>query len=281
MNQLNLNGVLQAADQPIFRADNRAFHYGDGLFETIRVFSGKIPFLQYHLERLTRGMQHLRLVHPALQKLDFVANEIHKLIGKSGNFRVRITVFRNGAGRYTPTELNASFLIEAQVLTTDNFALNEQGLTLGLCDSVQLFPTATSSLKTCNALPYILAGLYKKENQLDDCLLLNHQQRIAEASSANIFLVSGKEIWTPPLSEACLDGTCRKLILEIARNLNFTINEIPLSLSRMKMVEEVWLSNAITGLRWVAQFKDQHYGKLIATIFVQSLQKLVIEADTK
>ncbi|MFK8105369.1 MAG: aminotransferase class IV [Saprospiraceae bacterium] len=281
MNQLNLNGVLQAADQPIFCADNRAFHYGDGLFETIRVFQGKIPFLKYHLERLTKGMQSLRLIQPALQNLDFVATEIYKLIGRSGNFRVRLTVFRNGAGLYTPTDLNASFLIEAQTLSTDNFVLNDHGLKIGLCDSVQLFPTATSSLKTCNALPYILAGLYKKEHQLDDCLLLNHQQRIAEASSANIFLVSEKEIWTPPLSEACLDGTCRKLILKIARNLNFAINEIPLSLSRMETVEEVWLSNAISGLRWVAQFKDQHYGKLIATTFVQSLQKLVIEADIK
>ena len=275
MNQINFNGKLQAKDAPIFKANNRAFHYGDGLFETIRMFEGCIPFLAKHLNRLREAMHVLQMDGIELFQVEFVQNEIYKLVGTNGNFRIRLNVFRAGAGLYTPQTNQVDYLIEAQKLANDNFILNKKGLVIGLYDKIHLNYHEFSSLKTCNALPYILASKYKKDQQLDDCILLNSHNRIAECSSSNIFLIKGKELWTPPLTEACLNGICRSLILKIAHELSFTIREIPLSLSQLKIAEEVWLSNSISGIRWVAKFQNNNYRNEWARKFVQSLQDMV------
>lgn len=253
---INFNGKIFPADQPIFNNQNRAFLYGDALFETIKMSAGKILFLENHLERLIKGLNYFHYKIPKKYLTSsFFEKEIRKIA--AGNARVRLTVFRSNGGLYTPTNNRPQFLIEATPLQSSGYSLNKKGLKLGYFDRVRLTCAPLSNLKTCNSSPYILAGLNKKERNLDDIIMLNEKGRISEASSSNIFLVKENKIITPALSEGCIAGTMRQTILEIAPGLDFTIHEIPIKIHFLKNVEEIWLTNAISGIKWVGQVEQQ------------------------
>ena len=133
--------------------------------------------------------------------------------------------------------------------------------------------TPISNFKTCNSSPYILAGLNKQERNLDDVILLNDKGRISEASSSNIFFIKKNKIITPSLSEACIAGTMRKTILEIALEKKYIIQETQIKLTHLQNFEEIWLTNAISGIKWVAQIgqnislqSPSHAQKLIASL---------------
>ena len=259
----------------LFQANNRAFKYGDGLFETIRVFEGRLPFLDFHFNRLKKGMQLLKFDIPDHYTSRFFASEIQKLIFGKGNHRVRLTVFRSAGGFYTPNDNRPLFLIETSRLEDSTFNLNTKGLKIGLFDEIKLSGNLLSNLKTCNSLSYVLAGIYAKENGFDDCILVNNSGNVAECTSSNIFILNGKNIKSPALSEACVEGTLRSLIIGLAQNAGFQVAETKLKIADIKKAEEVWLSNAIQGIRWVEKFDNVFFKNKIANQFVKSLNEKI------
>ncbi|MFK7773088.1 MAG: aminotransferase class IV [Saprospiraceae bacterium] len=248
---INFNGKIFPSDQPILDSDNRAFLYGDALFETIRMSEGKILFLENHVNRLLQGLHFFKYKVPKKYSLPFFTKEINKIA--SGNSRIRITVFRSKGGLYTPKNNRPQFLISISPLSSPSFSLNKKGLNVGIFDEIKLPRSPISNYKTCNSSPYVLAGLNKKERNLDDVILLNDKDRISEASSSNIFFIKKNKIITPSLSEGCVAGTMRKKILEIATEKKYLIQENPIKLTHLKNFEEIWLTNAISGIKWIAQ----------------------------
>ncbi|MFK8006898.1 MAG: aminotransferase class IV [Saprospiraceae bacterium] len=263
---INYNGKIFSSDQTIFDSQNRAFLYGDALFETIRMSEGKILFLENHVNRLLQGLHFFKYKVPKKYTLTFFKKEIKKIA--TGNARIRITVFRSKGGLYTPKNNRPQFLISASPLSSPSFSLNRKGLKIGIFDEVKLPCSKISNFKTCNSSPYILAGLNKQERNLDDVLLLNDKDQISEASSSNIFFIQKNKIITPSLSGGCVAGTMRKTILEIAAEKNYIIQENPIKLTHLKKFEEIWLTNAISGIKWVAKI-DQNI-PLQSTFHAQS-----------
>ena len=255
--KLNFNGEIYASQKKIFDTSNRAFLYGDALFETIRMFEGELPFLDKHISRLQKGLTFFKYKIPKNYNVNFFQKEIKKIA--KGNARIRLTVFRNSGGLYTPQKLSPQFLITTSPLKQAEFHLNKKGLNIGLFDDFQLPCTPYSNLKTTNSLPYIMAGIFKKEQNLSDCILLNEKGRIAEASSSNILLLKNNEIITPSLSEGCISGTLRQTLLQIAKIEKLKIHEIPVTLSSLKQADEILLTNAIQGIRWVKSFNNEYF----------------------
>ncbi|MBK9012907.1 MAG: aminotransferase class IV [Saprospiraceae bacterium] len=261
---INLNGKIIAADQPIFTAGNRAFRYGDGLFESIRVFGGRLPFFERHWQRLSAGFGLLKFEVPDFFTPSFLKNEVGKLTQSKGNWRIRLSVWRSGGGLYTPEINLPEFLIEANPLTSALFELNQCGLKIGIFNQ-ELLPHHSQktyqnlhNLKTTSALPFVLASIFKKENQLDDYLLLNTVGRLACASSSNIFLVKNGELFTPPLTEGCIAGTMRATVLELAGQLGIKTNEVQIPICELEKADEILLTNAIQGVRWVQKIQGQN-----------------------
>lgn len=270
---VNHNGTVHNSDAVGLTSDNRAFRYGDALFETLRVFDGKIVFWKAHWERLLAGAQFMR--YEQLQSENFYKNEIQKLCRMEGNWRVRLTIFRSGGGLYTPQSNKTEFLIESSALEQHQFQLNEAGLNIDICDTVALPSSVAFNWKTANSLFYILAGIYKQDQHLDDCLLLNDKGNIAEASSSNIFTLEGNELRTPPLRSGCKAGTFRSLLLQHAQALGLSIKEKKVKEKHLFEADEIWLTNAIQGLRWVGQFREQKYTNAMAKKMIELLnQKL-------
>lgn len=253
---INWNGKLQASAANL----NRSFHYGDGIFETIRQFQGKLPFWKWHINRLLKGLQFLQLTPPPFFTPDYLKHQIELLQPDIINARIRITIFRAAGGKYTPSNNNFQFVIEKEALVESQFTWPGKGLTIGTYPTPLLLAgSPLSNIKSCNSLPYILAALHKKQMGWDDCLLLNQHQRIAEASSSNIFWVKDHDLFTPPLDEGGLDGTIRQFIIDQASSWNQSVSLRPMDLNSLASADEVFLTNSIQGIRWIKQWRAKAY----------------------
>ena len=115
---INFNGNLISRSTAFLNVDNRAFKYGDALFETIKVEHLKIHFIEDHYFRLMASMRMLRMKIPMHFTIDFLENEILKTINenKKDNARVRLTIYRNDGGLYTPANNDITYLIEVSAL---------------------------------------------------------------------------------------------------------------------------------------------------------------------
>jgi len=259
---------------------NRAFLYGDSLFETVRVHNRKILFFEQHLNRLTNGMKVLKYNIPEkFNDKSHLENEIINLLNRNkifGAARIRITVFRKSGGLYTPQTNDINYIISASNINTKNFELNKTGFTISIFNEIKKPINIFSSFKTANSLIYTLAGIYKNKIGVDDCLILNKRNEICESISSNIFIVKNKTLITPPLNSGCIDGIMRKVLLNSAEKLKIKITEQTLKENDLLQAEEIFLTNSISGIRWVVAYKNKRYYKRISEKLFLKLTDLSI-----
>lgn len=270
---INVNGDLLPADQPLFTASNRAFRYGDGLFETIKVANGKPLFLSDHISRLELSMHLLSLAPQRYYTVLFFEQEIKRLLDKNGwqHARIRISVFRDANGYYTPAADTAQFLIEGQPLDDPTYQLNQEGFTVTVYpDHFKPF-NALAGLKSSSSLLYVLAGIWKRDHGFDELLLLNEHGRVAEAISHNVMLYKDGVVYTPAATEACLSGIMKEIVMVLVNRMNIDARPAFLTLDDVKAADEVWLTNMISGVQWVSQYDDVIYGHALADRVVLAL----------
>ena len=249
----NLNGQLYSPDTKVFGTSNRAYRYGDGLFETLRMIEGNLMYFKFHMERLFKGMNTLKLQYHKAFDSDFIASEIFALARANKiykNARIRFSVFREDGGWYTPEKNTFQYLIEIQGLEEASYAA-EKGLIVDVYSELRKDYTSISALKTINALPYVLAGVYRKENQLDECILLNRENNIVESISSNIFLIKENKIYTPAITEGCIDGVMRKVVIDIIKKKKLQILETKLPVALLEHSDEIFLTNTVKGIQSV------------------------------
>lgn len=278
-NYVCLDGKYLPATEPVLMADNRSFSYGDALFETIRAYGTEAFFLEDHLERLLIGMKELKMDIPGHYSTNFFQKNISRTLTKNKIFkaaRVRLTVFRNSLGFYTPTNNEVSFLISVSSLKEDLFELNKKGYKIGLYDEIRKPQNILSNLKSANALLFVMAGIYKQDNNLDECLILNETGSIIESISSNIFILEGKNLYTPSVSEGCITGTMRKKIIELSGSLGLKAEKIKkLTVDNLLIADEVLLTNAIQGIRWVMGYGQRRFYHKYAQLLTDALNRQI------
>ena len=243
---------------------NRAFRYGDGVFETMFASAGEIHFFADHFTRFSNALIALKMTIPNRFIFNTASfkDEILSLIRKNKNFtgaKIRFTAFRKGAGLYTPETDEIEYVVETESLNRNSYILNQTGLKLGDYRDIPKDRTLISEFKNSSALLYVLAGRYCKVNKFDDCLLFNSKENIAEAISSNVFYVKNGELFTPPVSEGCVDGVMRKQIIRLATENNIPVNDDPITEKDFYGADEVFLTNAVSGIRWVISYKDRRF----------------------
>jgi branched-chain amino acid aminotransferase len=113
-----------------------------------------------------------------------------------------------------------------------------------------------------------MGAFYAKENRLDDCLILNSYGRICDATIANVFWVKDKSVYTPPLSEGAVAGVMRRHLLNILPQKDYRMEEKILEIADLKEADELFLTNATFGIRWVKEFQRREFkNTLSATIY--------------
>ena len=152
------------------------------------------------------------------------------------------------------------YLVTSSPLEQALFVLNEEGLTIDMYKDFYKPKNLLSNLKGASAQLYTLASVFRKENGLDECLLLNDQKYLTETISSNIFLVKGKEVITPSLKSGCLKGIIRKQVLEILSKMDYAaVEQENISPFELQKVDEVFLTNTIQGIRWVKRYRKKEF----------------------
>ena len=271
---INLNGTLINDLEDILNSDNRGFKYGDALFETIKITDLKINFLEDHYFRLMASMRMLRMEIPINFTMEFFESEILKTVEKSNliNARVRFMVYRKNGGLYEPVTNEIDYLIEASILNI----VNRENYTLDLYKDYYIFSGLLLSIKTTNKITNVLASIYAKENEFDNCILLNEKKNVVEAINGNIFIVKGKTIKTPAITEGCVKGIIRKKLIEvISKDSNYDLFETEISPFELQKADEVFITNAIIGIQPVTNYKKMKFKTTISKDLIVQLSSLI------
>jgi 4-amino-4-deoxychorismate lyase len=228
-------------------ADDRGFQYGDGLFETALLVKGRVRFLDEHCQRLFAGCARLGITPPDRQIL---LHEITQVTAGVDRGIVKIIVSRGAGGRgYRPSAAMSS----NRVVALHPFNPAPQGaLRVRWCD-IRLGRNAhLAGIKHLNRLEQVLAQSEWREGEADEGLMLDTEGEVVCATSANVFVVRDNSLLTPDLRYCGVRGVMRAQVIKAAAKLQLAVSEEPLWPHDLETANEVFITNAVRGIRSVA-----------------------------
>ncbi|SNR64744.1 aminotransferase class IV [Flavobacterium sp. ov086] len=277
---INFNGNIVEQNDNIL-TQNRAFLYGDGVFETLKIVNNKILFLEDHYFRLMASMRVVRMEIPMNFTMEFLEEQVLSLVQQneiSASARARITVFRNDGGLYLPKTNEVSYLIHATTLENVVYALNTAEYEVDLYKDFYVTKQLLSSIKTTNKLINVTGSIFAHENGLANCLLINDTKNVVEALQGNLFMVVGKKLITPPISEGCLNGVMRKQILALAKKVEgIEVQEEIISPFDLQKADELFLTNVIMGIQPITKYRKKEFTSNLAHLLLQKLNESISE----
>jgi 4-amino-4-deoxychorismate lyase len=228
-------------------ADDRGFQYGDGLFETALLVGGRVRFLDDHCQRLFTGCARLGITPPDQQTL---LREIAQVTAEADRAVLKIIVTRGAGGRgYRPGGAMSSNRVVALHPFTP---MPNRALRLRWCD-IRLGRNARlAGIKHLNRLEQVLAQSEWREGEVDEGLMLDTEGEVVCATSANVFVVRDNVLVTPDLRFCGVQGVMRAQVLKAAAKLKLAVSEEPLWPHDLETASEVFITNAVRGIRSVA-----------------------------
>lgn len=241
-----LNGKFVPEEQATVSVFDRAFLYGDGLFETMRVVNGK-PFRWWdHMERLRKGGDFLGIKIPfGCKSLEKFAAELIAQ-NKMTDALMRLTVSRGvGPRGYSPKGADKPTLV-----MTMHPAPNKPALPWKLHIASQRLPASDklAQFKTANKLAQVLARAEADAAGADEALLLNTDGHVVEGASSNLFWIEGKTVCTPPLTDGLLAGVTRAVTMEICQSLSLSLAERAVTPEQLRRADGVFLTLSSIGV---------------------------------
>ena len=275
---INYNGNIVSSETNLLH-DNRAFLYGDAVFETLKIINNKILFFEDHYFRLMSSMRIIRMEIPMNFTLEFIEEQILNL-SKANNCqdsaRVRFTVYRNSGGYYLPETNEISYLINAKPLENKLYSFDKSEYEVDLFKDFYVTKQLLSSIKSTNKLVNITGSIFAKENGFDNCLLMNDSKNIIESLNGNIFMLVNNKLITPPLSEGCLNGIMRKQVLEIAKKIeNLEVLEEVISPFDLQKADELFITNVIKGIQPITKYRKKSFQTKISKELLVMLNKII------
>ncbi len=282
-NIISFNGdYIQRLDLNI-SLDNRGFRYGDGLFETMHANGLEVQFLLEHIKRIIKGAKILKIILPSNFTFEYLSEHINGLLNRCKLYqgaRVRIYIVRQEGGLYIPKSNSADVTIEASYLSKGPYELNADGLVVGVFKDTPRVKLPFGEFKSLNALPFVLAGVYASENKFNDVLLVDNNGFIVEATSSNLFCVNNKEVYTPALNTGCVNGIMRAKVIEISNSLGFKVIEKDnITEDNLLEMDELFLTNAVSGIKWVAGLNNRRYYKRYSMKILQELNRVAFSSS--
>lgn len=264
-----LNGEILREEACAISPNNRSFRYGDGFFETLKLLDERVALRDLHFDRLFSSLETLQFEKPATLTPAALEADMLQLVRKNGHekgARVRIQIFRGNGGLYDPENLRPNVLIQSLPLSPEVNRLNEKGWIMGLYTRARKTADDFSHVKHSNYLCYVMAALWAREQQLNDALLLNAFDRLADATIANLFVVHRGIVKTPALTEGCIGGVMRRYLLQCLRREGIPAEETIIDVNTLNEASELFLTNALYGIRWVQSVDNQHFENKVASL---------------
>lgn len=247
---VSLNGVLTPTDKPCLLPTDRGVLYGDGLFETVRIYHSRLFRLETHLQRLASAAVKLRLSPPSLER---VVGEVRQLIDANGreNGFLRITLTRGTTpGLDSTREVSPTLLLTTGPLRPNT----DQPVRLVTVTIRREANALLSGIKSLNYLPNILARFEVKDQGADEGLMLNTQGAVAEGTISNIFWITGNTLFTPALACGALPGITRAVTLDMAMEIGMAFREGVFFPDELDRADCVFVTNALIEITPVSWF---------------------------
>lgn len=275
---INFNGTIVSKDTNIL-TQNRAFLYGDAVFETVKIVNSKILFLEDHYFRLMASMRIVRMEIPMDFTMEYFEEQLLSLVidnAFSNSSRARITVFRNDGGYYLPQTNTISFLIHVVGIEDTVYSFAQKEYEVDLFKDFYVTKQLLSSIKNTNRILNITASIFANENGFDNCLLLNDSKNVVEAIQGNVFMLMGNKLITPPISEGCLNGVMRKQILEIAKNIeSLEVVEEVISPFDLQKADELFVTNVVKGIQPITKYRKKDFDVVLSKVLLEKLNGIV------
>ena len=241
-----VNGVESSA----ISVDDRGLQYGDGLFETMLAQDGRVRHFERHMERLAEGGRRLGLPVP---DPGLIADECERALAGLGAGSVKLMVTRGPGPRSyrPPAEPSVTRIIVSSAPKQRNDP--EDGIVVRLCDTPLGLNPRLAGLKHLNRLEQVLACAEWDDPAIAEGLMSAVDGRIICATAANVFLVREGRLLTPDIRDCGVAGVMRGVVLAAARELAIDATATDLWQDDLAAADEVFLTNAITGVRPVGE----------------------------
>jgi branched-chain amino acid aminotransferase len=237
--------------------------YGDGVFEGMRSYSGKVFRLAEHLDRLWKSAKAIWLEIP-MSRLEMAKAVNDTLaINHMSDAYVRLVVTR-GAGTLGLDPNRTSH--PQTIIITDHITLYpaelyERGMEIVTASTIRNHAAALSPrIKSLNYLNNILAKIEGLKAGCVEALMLNHKGEIAECTGDNIFLVRDNKLLTPPIDAGILEGITRQAVIDIAREHSIPVLEIPLTKHDVYIADECFLTGSAAEVVPVVKVDNRSIG---------------------
>ena len=281
---INLNGELQSATAPLFSVHNRGFLYGDAVFETLRYSQNHLHFWEDHYFRLMAAMRVFRMNIPMSFTPEFLEQECIRVVEAQSktdlSWRIRLSVFRNDGGVYLPATRNVGYIIEAKPLELEMYSSKEH-YKVELFKDYYVQKSMLSNLKSNNKALNVIGSIFMQEQGFDNGILVNDDKEVVEFLNGNLFVVDGGLLRTPPLSSGCLDGVMRKQLLRLAKKEGISCVEEKISPFDLQQVQEVFMTNSITGIQPVSSYRRTDYQNTVSLQMLRALNESISSSQDK
>jgi len=249
------NGQLISSDHATLYADDRGFHYGDGIFETMRLVGGCVRFLEDHWQRLILGCARLGIAAPSI---DVLNGELTQLIKgqEDGVIKLVVSRGRSERGYRPPVGSQPSRLWQ---LHTSLPQLVTYGIQIRWCSTRLARNEQLAGIKHCNRLEQILAQAEWSDPAIAEGLMLDTDGELVCATMSNVFLVLDQVIVTPDLRYAGVEGVMRKNVLRLADQLGLSVELRAVRAEEVASAEEMFLTNAVRGIQPVIKLDQESW----------------------
>lgn len=262
--KIYISGKLYDKEDAKISVYDHGLLYGDGVFEGMRVYSGKVFRLPEHLERLWNSAKAIWLEIPMTpQALAQAVNETVKVNGIDDGY-VRLVVTR-GAGTLglDPNRCsNPQVIVIADTITLYPREYYEQGLHIVTVSTIRNHPAALSPrIKSLNYLNNILAKIEGLQAGCVEALMLNQKGEVSECTGDNIFVVRKGELLTPSVEAGILEGITRAVVIELAREMKIPVRETPLTKHDVYIADECFLTGSAAEIVPVTKVDSRKIGE--------------------
>lgn len=249
--------LVNGAQQQSLPATDRGLHYGDGLFETIAVIHGMPQLWEQHMQRLQNGCDRLGITPPDKTLLQA---ESAQLCADSERAVLKIIITRGSGGRgYRPPEAQQPNRIVIRYPWPEHVDSND-GLKLRLCKTTLGCNPALAGIKHLNRLEQVIARAEWQDESIAEGLMCDTKGNIIEGTMSNLFCVRDAVLITPDISQCGVAGVMRAQVLALAEQLHLDACVTSVTRSELEVMDEVFITNSILGIRQVAAFENVNYG---------------------
>lgn len=261
---VNFNGNLLIEESLFLSHKNRGLRYGDALSESFRAIDGKLIFWEDHYLKLMASMRILRMEIPMNFTMEFLEEQALKTIQandlEKGAAIVDILIFRDSDGKTHPENNKVAFCVEVRRLGSSKYIFKDGAYEVELFKDFYGSGDMLSTLGTNNKMLNVVGSIFAKENDYDDCLLLNHKKMVVGSLLGNLFLIVKDTIKTAPLSDGCANNVIRdKVIKVLIDSDDFEFEENSISPFELQKADELFIITVEEGLIPITKYRKKEY----------------------